>query len=281
MRFIPLLAVAGTLILAASPALAASFLEGSVGTNANAFLTNATSGGDVQHRRIVTGGPTFNLSPSQAVSQASATVGGATSTVRSTSSATAAWTSLNAGTFQSTTTRDMTLPKTSNQGLFAGANTFDHAAPGNPAFDFMFKASGTDNHIGIDYSVLLTGDKGAVSPGMGSWQIVLQEILDGGAKKDVGFLQINGAADHKLFNAALETGHTYDLRFLNMEDIVLPDTAFHNISSRDVATFNWTIDDKGVVGGVPEPASWALMLGGFGMIGSTLRSAKRRATVAL
>lgn len=229
----------------------------------------------------MTGGPTFNLAPSQAVSQASVTTNGVTNMVRSTSSATATWTGTNKGTFQSTTTRDMTLPDKSNPGLFAGANTFDHAAPGNSAFDYMFKASGTDNHLGIDYSVLLTGDKGAASPGMGSGEIVLQEILDGGMRKDVGSLQINGAADHKLFDLALESGHTYDLRFLNMEQIVLPDASFHNISSRDVATFDFTIEDKGVPAAVPEPASWALMLGGFGLIGSTLRSTKRRAVAAL
>jgi len=33
-------------------------------------------------------------------------------------------------------------------------------------------------------------------------------------------------------------------------------------------------------GSVPEPASWALMLGGFGMIGGTLRASKRRSAIA-
>jgi PEP-CTERM motif len=41
------------------------------------------------------------------------------------------------------------------------------------------------------------------------------------------------------------------------------------------ATFDWVNDPTG--GGVPEPASWALMIGGFGMAGATLR--RRRATV--
>lgn len=30
------------------------------------------------------------------------------------------------------------------------------------------------------------------------------------------------------------------------------------------------------VGGVPEPATWAMMIGGFGLAGGTLRSARRR-----
>jgi hypothetical protein len=40
------------------------------------------------------------------------------------------------------------------------------------------------------------------------------------------------------------------------------------------ATFDWRNDATGA--GVPEPASWALMIGGFGMAGATLR--RRRAT---
>ena len=281
MRVIQNLAVAGILTLAATPGLAANFLEGSVGTNANAFLSHTNSGGDAQHRRIVTAGPTFNLAAQQATSQATVTANGLTNMVKATSNATATWTGTNKGIFQSTTTRDMTLPDKSDPGLFAGANTNDHSAPNDPAFDYLFKANGTDNHLGVDYSVLLTGDKGAASPGMGSWQIVLQEILDGGGRQDVGTLQINGAADHRMFDLALEAGHTYDLRFLNLEEIVLPTANFHNISSKDVATFNFTIDDQGVPGAVPEPVSWALMLGGFGMIGSTLRSTKRRVAAAL
>ena len=36
---------------------------------------------------------------------------------------------------------------------------------------------------------------------------------------------------------------------------------------------------RGDTGGVPEAATWAMMLGGFGMIGATLRS-RRRVAVA-
>ena len=35
-----------------------------------------------------------------------------------------------------------------------------------------------------------------------------------------------------------------------------------------------------VVSGVPEPASWALMLGGFGLVGSALRRKKGTASFA-
>ncbi|THD61660.1 MAG: PEP-CTERM sorting domain-containing protein [Phenylobacterium sp.] len=42
------------------------------------------------------------------------------------------------------------------------------------------------------------------------------------------------------------------------------------------ATFDWVNDPTS--GGVPEPASWALMIAGFGMAGATLR--RRRVAVA-
>lgn len=276
MRFTRSLAVAGILTLAAMPAGAATFMGGSVATNANAFLSTATKGGDIAHHKIVTGGPTFDLAPGDALSQASVTTNGVTNMVKATSKATATWTNANKGTFQSTTTRDMTLPDKSNTSLFAGANTKDQMPPNSSAFDYMFKAGDTDNHLLVDYSTLLTGDRGAASPGMGSWQIVIEDILGGGVKQQVGFLEISGANDHKLFNVALEAGHMYDLKFLNTEDLVLGDANFHNISSKDVATFNFTIDHQDVVAAVPEPASWAMMLGGFGLIGGTLRASRRR-----
>ena len=37
---------------------------------------------------------------------------------------------------------------------------------------------------------------------------------------------------------------------------------------------------EAIAGGVPEPASWALMLGGFGMVGGALRSRKRAVAFA-
>jgi PEP-CTERM motif len=44
------------------------------------------------------------------------------------------------------------------------------------------------------------------------------------------------------------------------------------------ATFDWTASPT--VGTVPEPASWALMIGGFGMAGGMLRRRRTTATAA-
>ena len=41
-----------------------------------------------------------------------------------------------------------------------------------------------------------------------------------------------------------------------------------------------TLFDKDVATAVPEPASWLLMIGGFGMVGATMRRARMRAIAA-
>lgn len=41
-------------------------------------------------------------------------------------------------------------------------------------------------------------------------------------------------------------------------------------------TYTWTLDSLSVRGAVPEPMTWALMIGGFGAIGTQLRARRRR-----
>ncbi len=49
--------------------------------------------------------------------------------------------------------------------------------------------------------------------------------------------------------------------------------AFHGLVAADETAF---IDKVSLAGGVPEPATWAMMLAGFALIGATLRAGPRR-----
>ncbi|WP_299545442.1 PEPxxWA-CTERM sorting domain-containing protein [Phenylobacterium sp.] len=52
-----------------------------------------------------------------------------------------------------------------------------------------------------------------------------------------------------------------------------------SFSTLDVPAY-YTLDNISVTAGVPEPASWALMIGGFFGLGATLRTARRRTAAA-
>lgn len=54
---------------------------------------------------------------------------------------------------------------------------------------------------------------------------------------------------------------------------------FQAVTTNEVQTDNFVLDAATTGGGVPEPATWALMLGGFGLAGSALR--RRRAALAV
>jgi len=56
-----------------------------------------------------------------------------------------------------------------------------------------------------------------------------------------------------------------------------------NVKSVTFSSLNYTgnqLDNVQVSGAVPEPASWALMLGGFGLVGGAMRSRKRSVSFA-
>jgi len=56
-----------------------------------------------------------------------------------------------------------------------------------------------------------------------------------------------------------------------------------NVTSVTFSSLNYTnnqLDNVQVSGAVPEPASWALMLGGFGLVGGAMRSRKRSVSFA-
>ena len=58
---------------------------------------------------------------------------------------------------------------------------------------------------------------------------------------------------------------------------LINDTVYNDNDSQSGYTFTFTAQG---VGGVPEPATWALMLGGFGAVGLTARRRARQAVLA-
>jgi hypothetical protein len=44
---------------------------------------------------------------------------------------------------------------------------------------------------------------------------------------------------------------------------------------------NLVVSGNAIISGVPEPATWAMMIGGFGMVGGAMRSARRKAKVSV
>lgn len=94
-----------------------------------------------------------------------------------------------------------------------------------------------------------------------------------------------GAVTHAEFYGTDDFSSNVDNFGAWVADTVFGDASFTDYNGHtntiNAGGFNdaskWTVAAAGDVGGVPEPATWALMISGFGMAGSALR---RRAKVA-
>ena len=284
MSFTRALVVAGTFMLAATPAFAADFESGSVGTNAFTQVGFGSSGGDPEFHQIITGGVTTNLAAIQAKahSQFKNNNNGGVVTLDATSDSKASWANANSGQFVSTRHSSMSLPHSADDLEHAQVEFGDQNLGQNPSFDYKFTATGNDNLLTVGYSFDFTGSNADPKiNGMGAFTLDLEEIIQGKPSVPVSFLMtdaVNGS-----FTGALKAGHDYELKIRDSEGLLLPDSLFGNreLDLHDTATFNFNIGNDGTGGGgtgaVPEPASWALMLGGFGMVGGAMRSRRRSA----
>lgn len=98
--------------------------------------------------------------------------------------------------------------------------------------------------------------------------------------KDSGPTNNCSGASNGLNISAAASG-TFGLDFSSLPvELVLSDFSvrYQGIESRQLGISDGSA--SGVPTGVPEPAAWAMMLGGFGLIGSALRRRKSPATVA-
>ena len=160
----------------------------------------------------------------------------------------------------------------------------------SPLFDFStpliytFKAQG-DGTMTFD-TTLFTGSD---AQGLGKFAAGLfvdpTGSLDPFGFSDQGFQGVGFSnpltpgvpfKDTEVFS--LKKGVTYALVVGNNETQVVPGQT----AVGEIATFDWTINDPpgvGGAGGVPEPASWTLLICGFMGLGAALR--RQRRTTAL
>ena len=78
------------------------------------------------------------------------------------------------------------------------------------------------------------------------------------------------AAGYGTISLGAYTGGTYLADFSNITSVTF---------SSDGYNYN-VLDNIQLSGGVPEPASWAMMLGGFGLVGGALRSRRKAVSFA-
>jgi hypothetical protein len=176
-------------------------------------------------------------------------------------STTATWTNIEGGLIlfdSSATVRD-------TDGL-----SVDAAYAAGPAWDYAFDVV-SDSVFALNYDVISRGTVG----GQGRWRLSLLDDL--GATQD--FVFSPGIADPVGevtgdLSVDLAKGRRYTISLSNDDQLTRP-----HASISDQSVFRWSVDPAaGGAPGVPEPASWALMILGFGASGAALR--RRRAALA-
>jgi len=148
-------------------------------------------------------------------------------------------------------------------------------------FDYNFTAT-ADGMLTLSSTILAFGD---TPLGLGDWDAALVENpLDENGDFDPptlfdGFHGTDALRSTLQFH--LTKGKTYSLEIFNRESDALVSSGFED------ANFDFSITDDptapggsggtGGAGAVPEPASWAMMLGGFGLVGVTMRRRRKLA----
>ena len=134
---------------------------------------------------------------------------------------------------------------------------------GTPATNDVFPTTNggtyTGSYSSIDYSKVL----GAI------------ENLNGSATLNFGSLNLTG-----LTIVGAHFGNSLDSNANNVTAFWLVDlgnTVTHSLTLKDGAgSSNAQIFATGVQGAVPEPATWAMMMLGFGAMGASIRRSRRR-----
>jgi len=257
-----LLATVGAAAVAlAQPAAAAVALNGEMNAVANAYANGGATVTSSDHQSWSGAPATLNTS---VFAQAN---GGVyrdhNERVSAFGDAQGDWASANAGSVAFTDygwTFDIHNPN------FPNGADLDAGRPGNGAdWSYTFKATG-DGSFTMAYDVAGFGD----TFGLFGWQIAFSGGGSGGPDLNDHFDDPTASG---VFSAAIQSGQTYTVSLYGNPNI----SAFgqRQIDGSMDGKFDWSIAERG---GAPEPASWALMLVGFGGLGASLR--RRRAAFA-
>jgi PEP-CTERM motif len=142
-----------------------------------------------------------------------------------------------------------------------------------------YKANLTDNRGGDDWDYTFVADQnGTITMaynvtgsgftfGLWGWSIGFNGSGSGGP-----VINPTDPTTSGVFTGLLQAGQTYTIS-LSGNPNIFNDGGGGNFSGSMLGQFDWQITS----GGVPEPATWGLMLAGFGLMGAALR---RRALAA-
>lgn len=131
---------------------------------------------------------------------------------------------------------------------------------GPPDWTYTFTAN-ADGGFRMTYDVVGQGD-----PSLNGWAA----SWSGGGCCDVALIGSDGVHSTGTFAHPVSAGQTYTYSLGNFANRYLLGTSARRASMSGV--FSWIITTQGV----PEPATWTVMLVGFGSIGTAMRLARRK-----
>jgi len=237
----------GIACIATAPALATTSISGSVRADAfaqlSAIFDTDTDSASATAPTVVS----LNASAAAGVSD-----GGAT--ITSFATVTAQWVSADSGSI------DLSWGWNVNASSYSGGTitATNQSWPANWQYTFIAGGNGTFSGT---YDVVGSGYKFGLNP-LETTNDWTSGSLGG------GFADPTGSGT---FSVPLIAGHTYTMSIVNNGNV---GNSFGFVANGSaVASVQWHINYSAA----PEPASWALMLGGFGLVGAAIR--RRRATV--